>query len=63
MQSVIVTYFTIDYIICLKGWNKVGMDVKEQVQERFQCCGFQNRAPENGTAEHPSCDLVDVSNY
>lgn len=37
------------------------MDVKERVQERFQCCGFQSRAPENGTAEHPSCQIVDVS--
>ncbi|XP_031770713.1 tetraspanin-13 isoform X2 [Galleria mellonella] len=43
-----------------QGWKKVNMDVKEQVQERFQCCGFQSRiVPVNATADYPSCDLVD----
>ncbi|KAM3964237.1 tetraspanin 97E [Aphomia sociella] len=43
-----------------QGWKKVHIDVKEQVQERFQCCGFRSRlVPENGTADYPSCELVD----
>ncbi|XP_068632430.1 tetraspanin-13 isoform X2 [Battus philenor] len=47
-------------MLAQQGWNKVNMDVKEQVQERFQCCGFQNRLiPVNGTADYPSCDIVD----
>ncbi|XP_063893485.1 tetraspanin-13 isoform X2 [Helicoverpa armigera] len=46
-------------MLARQGWNKVTLDVKEQVQERFQCCGFQSRTPENGTAEHPSCEIVD----
>ncbi|KAL0831291.1 hypothetical protein ABMA28_002134 [Loxostege sticticalis] len=41
-----------------QGWNKVGLDVKEQVQERFQCCGFQSRI-HNTTGDFPVCDLVD----
>lgn len=48
--------------IYIQGWKKVDLDVKEQVQERFLCCGFQDRSvPLNGTADYPSCDLVDVS--
>lgn len=39
------------------------MDVKGQVQSRFQCCGFQNRQLINGTADFPSCAIVDVSIY
>uniref|UniRef100_A0A2A4K358 Tetraspanin n=1 Tax=Heliothis virescens TaxID=7102 RepID=A0A2A4K358_HELVI len=46
-------------MLARQGWNKVTLDVKEQVQERFQCCGFQSRTPENGTTEHPSCEIVD----
>ncbi|CAH2076409.1 unnamed protein product, partial [Iphiclides podalirius] len=47
-------------ILAKQGWNKVNMDVKEQVQERFKCCGFQDRLiPINGTADFPSCDIVD----
>ncbi|CAK1601009.1 unnamed protein product [Parnassius mnemosyne] len=47
-------------MLAQQGWNKVNMDVKEQVQQRFQCCGFQNRLiPVNGSADYPSCDLVD----
>lgn len=38
------------------------MDVRKQIQERFQCCGFQGRVmPANMTIDYPSCDYVDVS--
>ncbi|XP_013136902.1 PREDICTED: tetraspanin-13 isoform X2 [Papilio polytes] len=47
-------------MLAQQGWNKVNMDVKEQVQERFKCCGFQDRhIPANGTADYPSCDVID----
>lgn len=47
-------------MLAQQGWNKVNMDVKEQVQERFQCCGFQSRImPPNTTADYPSCTVVD----
>ncbi|XP_013181287.1 PREDICTED: tetraspanin-13 isoform X1 [Papilio xuthus] len=47
-------------MLAQQGWNKVDMDVKEEVQERFKCCGFQDRSiPANGTADYPSCDIVD----
>ncbi|XP_011555732.1 tetraspanin-13 isoform X2 [Plutella xylostella] len=47
-------------MLAQQGWKKVDLDVKEQVQERFLCCGFQDRSvPLNGTADYPSCDLVD----
>nr|XP_032515109.1 tetraspanin-31-B [Danaus plexippus plexippus] len=42
------------------GWNQVDMDVRGQVQERFQCCGFQSRDfKPNTTSDHPSCVLAD----
>ncbi|XP_050347170.1 tetraspanin-13 isoform X1 [Nymphalis io] len=47
-------------MLAQQGWNKVNLDVKEQVQERFQCCSFQNRImPPNTTVDYPSCSLVD----
>lgn len=47
-------------MLAQQGWNKVNMDVKEQVQERFQCCGFQSRImPNNATMDYPSCSLID----
>lgn len=42
-----------------QGWNKVNLDVRGQVQDRFLCCGFQTREHINGTAPFPSCDDVD----
>ncbi|XP_059046454.1 tetraspanin-13 isoform X2 [Achroia grisella] len=45
--------------IAQQGWKKVNKDVKEQVQERFQCCGFQSSIqPVNSTDDNPSCELV-----
>ncbi|CAH0714401.1 unnamed protein product, partial [Brenthis ino] len=47
-------------MLAQQGWNKVDMDVKQQVQERFQCCGFQGRImPNNATIDYPSCNAVD----
>ncbi|XP_028164142.1 tetraspanin-13 isoform X2 [Ostrinia nubilalis] len=45
-------------LLAEQGWNKVGLDVKEQVQERFQCCGFKTRE-RNATVDFPICDLLD----
>ncbi|VVD04588.1 tetraspanin-13 isoform X1 [Leptidea sinapis] len=47
-------------MLAQQGWNKVDLDVKEQVQERFQCCSFKSRATQpNATVDYPSCDIVD----
>ncbi|XP_004925520.1 tetraspanin-31-B isoform X1 [Bombyx mandarina] len=47
-------------MLAQQGWNKVDMDVKQQVQERFQCCGFQDSTFTNTTADHPSCAVVNA---
>lgn len=40
------------------------MDMKVRVQEKFECCGFQNHlVPANSTADYPSCDPVYVSPF
>ncbi|XP_061381471.1 tetraspanin-13 isoform X1 [Danaus plexippus] len=47
-------------MLAQQGWNQVDMDVRGQVQERFQCCGFQSRDfKPNTTSDHPSCVLAD----
>lgn len=39
------------------------MDVREQIQDRFECCSFDKRLV-NSTGEYPTCDDVDVrSNF
>ncbi|XP_022122809.1 tetraspanin-13 isoform X1 [Pieris rapae] len=47
-------------MLAQQGWNSVDLDMKEQVQERFQCCSFKSRviAP-NATLDYPSCAVVD----
>ncbi|XP_073949277.1 tetraspanin 97E isoform X2 [Choristoneura fumiferana] len=49
-------------MLAKQGWNKVNKDVKMEVQEQFQCCGFLNNVvPPNGTAEeYPSCANVNA---
>lgn len=52
-----------NYVNSFQGWNKVNMDVKAEVQERFLCCGFQdNLISVNKTIDYPSCVTVNVSN-
>lgn len=46
-------------ILARQGWSDVTPEVKERVQERFQCCGFQTRLPDNGTDTSLSCKIVD----
>ncbi|XP_045768840.1 tetraspanin-13 isoform X1 [Maniola jurtina] len=47
-------------LMAQEGWNTVNMDVKEEVQKRYKCCGFQSRiVPINGTADFPSCNAID----
>ncbi|XP_072938526.1 tetraspanin-13 isoform X2 [Epargyreus clarus] len=48
-------------MLAQQGWNQVDMDVREQVQQRFQCCGFQNLPP-NVTTDHPPCDIRNCCN-
>jgi tetraspanin-13/31 len=36
------------------GWNQVSSSVKEEVQNRFSCCGFNSTM----STDHPSCDSV-----
>ncbi|KAJ0175563.1 hypothetical protein K1T71_008722 [Dendrolimus kikuchii] len=46
-------------LLAKQGWNKVNMDVKAEVQERFLCCGFQDSSiAVNKTIDYPSCDAV-----
>ncbi|CAH4037729.1 tetraspanin-13 isoform X1 [Pieris napi] len=47
-------------MLAQQGWNSVDLDMKEQVQERFQCCSFKSRAiAPNATLDYPSCAVVD----
>jgi hypothetical protein len=39
------------------GWTRVPNSVKDEVQTRFLCCGFNSTV----TNDHPSCDKVTVS--
>ncbi|XP_063362913.1 tetraspanin-13 isoform X1 [Cydia amplana] len=46
-------------MLAKQGWNKVNTEVKSQVQEKFQCCGFEtNIRPLNATSDYPTCDAV-----
>ncbi|XP_047986061.1 tetraspanin-13 isoform X2 [Leguminivora glycinivorella] len=46
-------------MLATQGWNKVNTEVKSQVQEKFQCCGFDTNVPPlNATSAYPSCDAV-----
>ncbi|CAO1425443.1 unnamed protein product [Diamesa hyperborea] len=37
-----------------KGWHRVSDDIKQEVQDTFQCCGFNSTA----IPDHPSCEIV-----
>ncbi|XP_026315566.1 tetraspanin-13 isoform X2 [Hyposmocoma kahamanoa] len=45
-------------MLARQGWKKVNMDVRGQIQERFQCCSFDKRLA-NSTGEYPTCNDVD----
>lgn len=40
-----------------QGWHRVSDDIKAEVQDTFQCCGFNSTA----IPDHPSCEIVNVS--
>ncbi|XP_041986922.1 tetraspanin-13 isoform X2 [Aricia agestis] len=46
-------------MIAQQGWNKVNLDMREQVQEKFGCCSFRGRDTANVTVDYPACDVVD----
>ncbi|XP_053612303.1 tetraspanin-13 isoform X2 [Plodia interpunctella] len=46
-------------MLAQQGWNQVNMDVRKQVQERFECCSFQGRTTNTTAIDYPSCDIVD----
>lgn len=47
-----------------EGWSRVGPSLKEQVQDNFHCCGFEdnsNATVSNTTGMgHPVCRINDV---
>lgn len=47
-----------------EGWSRVGPSLKEQVQDNFHCCGFEdnsNVTVSNTTGMgHPVCRINDV---
>lgn len=48
-----------------EGWSRVGIPLKQQVQETFHCCGFDNNTDAtistNSTGMgHPVCRTDDV---
>ncbi|KAG6455065.1 tetraspanin-13 isoform X2 [Manduca sexta] len=47
-------------MLAQQGWNEMDTDVRQQVQDRYQCCGFQNTL-NNTNADHPSCDVINAS--
>lgn len=44
-------------MLASEGWKQVDMEVKQQVQMTFSCCGFDSR--QNTTYLYPSCAAVD----
>ncbi|XP_060803658.1 tetraspanin-13 isoform X2 [Amyelois transitella] len=46
-------------MLAQQGWHQVNMDVRQQVQKRFECCSFQGRTTNTTAMDYPFCHDVD----